>query len=173
MVHNPDELDEGAVNDPFEMDDDLDLEELDNAWDDVEAASTGNVPDGTYQAKVEQVKLDKTRTTGKPILKMTFTILNGKQKGRKLFKNSQLQTKDNLKYLKADMNTMGVKLAKVSDLKKEEVLESMLDLVLEVKQTTRKTDSGEYTNVYINRKLDTTAADADFEQMSAEADKVF
>lgn len=124
-----------------------DLESLDEAYANA-ASDSEKVPDGTYQAQVDRVELRRSQA-GNPYLNWQLRIRGGQFDGQCLFKMSMLVTDKNLSHLKKDTATCGVTLAKVSDLAKEQVLRSLLDHMLEVKATT----SGEFQNVYINKRI--------------------
>ena len=61
-------------------------------------------------------------------------------------------TQASLPYVKGDLKTLGLELAKFSELAGR--LDELLDKTLEVTKRTR----GEYTNVYFNRRLNIAAA---------------
>jgi hypothetical protein len=86
------------------------------------------------------------------MIKWDLIVIAGSQTGRHIFKNSVI-TPAALPFVKADLKTVGLELAKFSDLAGR--LEELLDVTLEVTKRTR----GEYTNVYFNKRIQ-IAADA-------------
>lgn len=78
-------------------------------------------------------------------------VLSGSQAGRHIFKNSVI-TQASIPYVKGDLKTLGLELAKFSELSGR--LEELLDVTLEVTKRTR----GDYTNVYFNRRIRLAAA---------------
>lgn len=130
----------------------MDLSELDALWDDVEPEEKkeiGEVPSGKYQVRVEKVYL-KTSKTGKPMLAWQLRIVGGQYENQCLFRNNMLCSAENLKWLKTDLQTCGVFISGPSELKKQEVLTELLDIVLEV---TKKVN-GDYDNIYLNSRVD-------------------
>ncbi len=132
----------------------IDLSQYEQAYDEqvVEDRGFSEVPDGKYQCRVESALLDRTRMSGDPILKWQLEILNGEFSGRYLFRNNLFGSPDNLRFLKADLSRCGLVLGKLSEL--PDRLGQLLDVEIEVqKKTTTKGDK-EYSNVYIQKRLD-------------------
>ncbi len=123
----------------------VDLSSFDDEFDSAEATSQEEVPDGKYQARIDSVRLDSSQK-GDPMIKWDLQILSGSQAGRHIFKNSVI-TQASLPYVKGDLKTLGIELAKFSSLAGR--LEELLDVTLEVTKRTR----GDYTNVYFNRRF--------------------
>jgi len=98
-----------AQHDPTQTDptsfDPIDLCDLDDDFGEaeVEQREFDPVPDGKYQVNVERVELTRTQTSKTPMLKWTFRVLGPRCRGRLLWKNSLIGTKDNLKWLKTDL----------------------------------------------------------------------
>jgi len=129
------------------------------------------VPDGKYQTVVDRVELTTSQTSGKPMLKWTLKIIAPRFIGRLLWRNNMIASPDNIKWLKNDLNTCGLKLDKLSDLPAH--IESLLDVKVEVTVRTK----GENQNVYFNRLIDAgddqdSGVDLD-KEIQEEADKVF
>jgi hypothetical protein len=129
----------------------VDLSAFDDDFSSAEAPSFDEVPDGKYQARIDEVRLDRSQK-GDPMIKWDLIVIAGSQTGRHIFKNSVI-TPAALPFVKADLKTVGLELAKFSDLAGR--LEELLDVTLEVTKRTR----GEYTNVYFNKRIQ-IAADA-------------
>jgi hypothetical protein len=85
------------------------------------------------------------------MIKFDLEVISGSQAGRHIFKNSVI-TQASLPYVKGDLKTLGLELAKFSELAGR--LEELLDKKLEVTKRTR----GDYTNVYFNRRLNIASA---------------
>lgn len=128
---------------------DIDLAQFDDDFDQVEAEKRDfeAVPDGKYQVNVEKVELTRAQTSGNPMLKWTLRILAPKFRGRLLWRNNVIATRDNMKWLKTDLHTCGLDLAKLSELSAN--LRKLIDVKLEITKRTR----GENENVYINRRI--------------------
>ena len=123
----------------------VDLSSYDDDFATAEAPAYDEVPNGKYQARIESVKLESSQK-GDPMIKFDLEVLSGSQAGRHIFKNSVI-TQASIPYVKGDLKTLGLELAKFSQL--SERLEELLDVTLEVTKRTR----GDYTNVYFNRRI--------------------
>jgi hypothetical protein len=105
------------------------------------------LPDGRYQVVVEKVELTRAQSSGNPMLKWTLRVLGPQHKGRLLWRNSVMASRENLKWLKSDLHTCGLDLAKLSDLPTS--LDRLLDVHLEVVKRTRN----EAENIFFNRRI--------------------
>jgi hypothetical protein len=138
------------TNDFFSDNNAIDLASFDAEF---EAAPSENpdreeVPDGKYQVRVERVELTKAHSSGNAMLKWTLRILAPDYVGRMLWKNSMIVTAENIKYLKIDLTTCGLKLTKLSDLPSN--LGQLINVGLEVTKKTK----GENANIFFNRSID-------------------
>ncbi|HPQ70543.1 MAG TPA: DUF669 domain-containing protein [bacterium] len=144
---------------------DIDL----SVWDeDYEAAPIeenkfDDVPDGKYQVAIEKVELARAQSSGNPMLKWQLRVLGPNHAGRMIFRNSVMATAENIKYLKNDLHTCGLVLERFSDLGNR--LNALLDIKLEVTKKTR----GEFSNVYINRRIVTEDPDDNYKSASKDA----
>jgi len=145
--------------------DDIDLAQFDEdfAEAEVEERDFEPIPDGKYQVNVERVELTRAQTSGNPMLKWTLRIIAPRFRGRLLWRNNVMATRENIKWLKTDLHTCGLSLEKISDLPAN--LEKLINIKLEVTKRTR----GENENVYLNKRIvledggdeyDTAAKDA-------------
>ena len=128
---------------------DVDLSAFDDDFASAEAASLEEVPDGKYQVRIDNVRLDHSQK-GDPMIRWDLIVIAGSQIGRHIFKNSVI-TPAALPFVKGDLKTVGLDLAKLSDLSGR--LEQLLDVTLEVAKRTR----GEFTNVYFNKRIQIAA----------------
>ena len=128
---------------------DVDLSGFDDDYDTAEAMDSDEVPDGKYQVRIDKVKLDRSQK-GNPMIKWDLVVIAGSQTNRHIFKNSVI-TPAALGFVKGDLKTLGLNLAKFSELQQR--LEELLDVNLEVTKRTR----GEYTNVYFNKRIQLAA----------------
>ncbi len=126
-----------------------DLSAFDDEFASAEAPEHEEVPDGKYQVRIETVRLENSQK-GDPMIKFDLEVMSGSQAGRHIFKNSVI-TQASIPYVKGDLKTLGLKLAKFSELSGR--LEELLDVTLEVTKRTR----GDYTNVYFNRRIQIAA----------------
>lgn len=137
-------------------DDTMDLAQFDDDFvsADVEEKDFESVPDGKYQVKVDRVELTRSETSGNPMLKWALKILGPTHKGRLLWRNNVIASKDNVKWLKQDLYTCGLQMDKLSDLPGK--LEILLDVGLEVTKRTKN----EFENIYFNRRIVLSDEDA-------------
>lgn len=132
------------------VDENVDLSAFDDDFDSAEAPSFEEVPDGKYQVRIDSVRLENSQK-GDPMIKWDMVVISGSHVDRHIFKNSVI-TQAALPYVKSDLKTLGIVLAKFSDLAGR--LEDLLDVTLEVTKRTR----GDYTNVYLNRRIQIATA---------------
>lgn len=123
----------------------VDLSAFDEEFSAAETPSIEGVPDGKYQARIDTVRLDRSQK-GDPMIRWDLIVIAGQHTGRHIFKNSVI-TPSSLPYVKGDLKTLGMELAKFSELGNR--LDELLDATLEVTKRTR----GEYTNVYFNKRI--------------------
>ena len=127
----------------------FDLADLNEQYAQAEKPEQGNfdeVPDGKYQVRVEKVE-PAISQSGNRMLKWQLRVISGAQTNRMVFRQNILETAENMKYLKGDLSVCGVELEQVSDLPAH--LGELLDVTLEV---TKKT-AGEFSNVYLNKRI--------------------
>jgi len=132
----------------------------------VEPNQFDDVPDGKYQVKVEKVELARTQN-GDPMLKWQLRVLGPQHRGRMMFRNNVMASKENIKFLKADLLTCGLELGKLSDLPNR--LNDLLDVAMEVTKRTR----GEYSNVYINKRIVLDDPDGEYQNAAKGALSAF
>lgn len=137
-------------------DDTMDLAQFDDDFvtADVEEKDFEAVPDGKYQVKVDRVELTRSETSGNPMIKWALKILGPTHKGRLLWRNNVIASKDNVKWLKQDLYTCGLQMDKLSDLPGK--LETLLDVGIEVTKRTKN----EFENIYFNRRIVLSDEDA-------------
>jgi hypothetical protein len=123
----------------------VDLSGFDDDFATAEAPEYDEVPDGKYQVRIESVRLENSQK-GDPMIKFDLEVLSGAQAGRHIFKNAVI-TQASIPYVKGDLKTLGLELARFSQLAGR--LEELLDVTLEVTKRTR----GDYANVYFNRRI--------------------
>jgi hypothetical protein len=123
----------------------VDLSGFDDDFATAEAPEYDEVPDGKYQVRIESVRLDSSQK-GDPMIKFDLEVMSGSLAGRHIFKNAVI-TQASIPYVKGDLKTLGLELAKFSQLAGR--LEELLDVTLEVTKRTR----GDYANVYFNRRI--------------------
>ena len=137
-----------------------DLSAFDDDYAEAEAPEFDEVPDGKYQVRVHTVKLARSQKND-PMIKWDTVIISGQHAGRHIFKNSVI-TQSSLPFVKADLQTLGLKLEKFSELPNH--LDALLDLTIDVTKRTK----GEYANVYFNKLLNIPAGSNDGIDLSKE-----
>ena len=113
----------------------------------VEEKEFESIPDGKYQVKVDKVEITTARTSGNPMLKWTLRVLAPRCRGRLLWRNNVMATRENIRWLKNDLHVCGLELQKLSDLPAR--LGELLDVALEVTKRTK----GDNEIVYFNRRI--------------------
>jgi len=99
--------------------------------------------------RIDTVRLDRSQK-GDPLIKWDLIVLAGQHAGRHIFKNSVI-TPASLPFVKGDLTTLGLELAKLSELGGR--LGELLDVTLEV---TKRTRDG-FVNVYFNKRIQIAA----------------
>jgi hypothetical protein len=140
------------------MSNDATMEEIDLTQFDDEFAATpepaaddGKLPEGKYTARVSRAYFRNAKSSGRPMLSWELTVTGPAQVGRKLFRNNML---DRLEWVKKDLRTCGINVARLSELN----LNDLLDVELEVQVK----NNGDNQNVYLNKLIggDGTTASA-------------
>lgn len=142
------------------------LESLDDTWAGAEVNEGGNydnLPDGTYQVRIEEVCFRNARSSGALMFEFTFAVAAGEHQGRKVWHRRMLNTDDGVKYLKQDLHRLGMRAARLSEVQGR--LAELLDLMAEIRLKTTTKDGRDYQNVYVNKliefELAPSAADDD------------
>ena len=148
--------------------DPMDLSQWDEEYaaTEVEPNRFDDVPDGKYQVKVEKVEMARTQNDH-PMLKWQLRVLGPQHRDRMMFHNNVMASKENIKFLKADLLTCGLELAKLSDLPNR--LAELLDVGLEVTKKTR----GEFSNVYFNKRIVLDDPDGEYQGAAKSALSAF
>lgn len=108
------------------------------------------VPDGRYDARIEDVQLYVSPRSGNPVLKYTLRILGPSFANRVMCKYRAItdKTRD---YVQDELKICGVELERFSDLKHH--LHDLIGVELEITRRSR----GEDVNIYFNNVLDSGA----------------
>ncbi|HPT27307.1 MAG TPA: DUF669 domain-containing protein [Bryobacteraceae bacterium] len=138
----------------FDEDNRLDLTRFDDDYSRIAQESDGwdTVPDGYYQARVEDVRLATTQTTGNPMLIWRLRITGPAQVGAVLTK-TRIITAKTLGQVKRDLAYFGISLDRFSDL--PEHLDEMVDHEASVY---KKTSSSGWADVNLVRSRGAAAA---------------
>lgn len=114
-----------------------------------------SVPDGFYDVRIEEARLSRTARTNNPMIVWRLRILGPTHEGAALSK-TRVITQKTLPFLKEDLELLGVRLERLSDLEPH--------LARTVHQTVRiskKLSSSGWTDIYFVKPLTHAAAAAE------------
>jgi hypothetical protein len=123
-----------------------DLHEFDDAFNAAEPAVNGEIPDGRYPVRVNDVTLDRSQK-GAPMLTWDLVVLSGPHAHRHIFKNAVI-SKASLSLVKGNLELLGLKLERFSQLPQR--LSELAGRTLEISKRAKD----EYTNVYFNKRIE-------------------
>jgi len=123
-----------------------------------ERKSFEDVPPGRYQVFIEKLGLSRAKSSKRLLLKWELTIAVGPHKGRRLFRNNTVETPDNMRWLKADLQAAGITITKLSELPAILDAETLIGEMLDVTVSVKGTGDEAKTNVYINKRIERGAA---------------
>ncbi|MHB9131166.1 MAG: DUF669 domain-containing protein [Armatimonadota bacterium] len=109
------------------------------------------VPNGRYQAYVDKAYLTRSKANNL-MLKWELVIIAGPYKRRRLFKQNLMVTAENLRWLKADLQTAGLTLTKLSEL--HDRIGDLLDVVLELNVRNKGTGEDRWMDLYLNKRVE-------------------
>jgi hypothetical protein len=152
---------------------DMNFDDIDNSdtYDKAEAAKSGDfgepVPDGKYQCIIDKAWLalsgPQSKNPGSRMLRWQLKIIGGKYGGRMLFRINMIESPDNIKWLKGDLEVCGLTIHKLNELK--ERVGSLIGVGVEVQVKNQGKDSQgrPNSNVYLNKavEIDRAAAGAE------------
>jgi hypothetical protein len=95
-----------------------DLARFDNEWTKTSVSSDdmyADMPDGTYEALIEEARLAETSSTGRPMVIWKLRI-QGPQAANRVVTKNRVITENTLGYLKEDLDKCGVRVASLSEL---------------------------------------------------------
>jgi hypothetical protein len=120
------------------LDDTVDLSSFDAEYSRTESAGPelvrDDIPDGYYEARIEDVRLSRTARTGNPMLVWRLRILGPACLNRTVSK-SRVITEKTLRFLKEDLERFDIRLSRLSDLPHH--LDAMLDKTVPIYKRTR------------------------------------
>jgi hypothetical protein len=134
-----------------------DLLRLDDDYAGCEAAERKafeDVPPGRYQAYIDRLYLDRAKTSNRLLLKWELVIAVGPLQGRRIFRNNTVETPDNLRWLKGDLQTAGLTITKLSELAAHLDGETLIGVLLDITVSVKGTGDDARTNVYLNKRID-------------------
>lgn len=131
------------------------LEAFEDAWQEAPADGGGwdNLPDGKYQVRIEGVRFENAKSSGRLQLAWVFNVESGSYEGRKIFHYRGLDREESVGWMKKEIYACGLEVERVSDL--PDMLPELLDRIVEVTLKTKRGSNGEdYQNCFINKLLD-------------------
>jgi len=141
-------IDQYDSNDPFKS-----LDALEEIFASADAGggnnAFGEVPDGTYQVRVDKAEFSISKS-GNPMVSWQLRILNGKYANACIFKRNMLITPDNVVWFKKDLVATGMDVRGMKLRDMNERLPNLIGVCLEVNQKTK----GDFSNVYIQKVID-------------------
>jgi hypothetical protein len=134
-----------------------DLAQFDDDYEQTEAAerkSFEDVPPGRYQALIDRLHLDRAKSSNRLLLKWEMLIATGPYKGRRLFRNNTVETTDNLRWLKADLQAAGLTITKLSELPAHLDAETLIGVMMDITVSTKGSGDQARTNIYLNKRVE-------------------
>jgi hypothetical protein len=94
------------------------LARLDNEWTKTSVSSDelyADIPDGTYNAVIEEARLTETVSTGRPMVIWKLRI-QGPRAANRVVTKSRVVTENTLPYLKEELEKCGLQVSRLSEL---------------------------------------------------------
>ena len=94
------------------------LARLDDEWTKTSVSSDelyADIPDGTYNAVIEEARLTETVSTGRPMVIWKLRI-QGPQAANRVVTKSRVVTENTLTYLKEELEKCGLQVSRLSEL---------------------------------------------------------
>lgn len=137
----------------------IDLSQFDEAFRSASAPPAGGgagqeIPDGAYDAVIEDIAITRTPRTGNPMVTWRLRITGPSCQGRALTKNNVI-TQKSVSILKDELSRCGLELDRLSDLSGR--IPELLDLRMRI---VKKTKEG-WTDVYIVKSLSRAKTELD------------
>lgn len=146
--------------------DDMDFNDLDtgDTYNKAEAAKSGDfgepVPDGKYQCIIDKAWLALNKAGDKRMLRWQLKIIGGSCSGRVLFRNNVIESPDNIRWLKGDLQVCGLTIHKLAELKDHVPSLIGVGVEVQVKNQGKDAQGRPNQNVYLNRCIEIDRAAA-------------
>lgn len=127
-----------STNDQME---EVDLSQFDADFEAAEEPTPfdSKIPEGKYTARIERAYFRNAKSTGAPMLSWELQITGPSQEGRKVFRNNMLSR---MEWVKKDLRTCGIQIARISELKLDDLIGLELDVQIK--------HNGDNQNCYLN-----------------------
>jgi hypothetical protein len=123
-----------------------------------EESNFEDLPDGTYQMRVEEVRFEESKTSQKPMLTWTLVVVAPAGNiNRKHWHYRSIADDKGIEWMKQELANAGMDVHGMDVTEIPDHLEDLLDRILQVTIKTK----GEYRNSYINRVVGDVATPAD------------
>jgi hypothetical protein len=136
------------------------LQELEAISEDYEKAEAievnndqfGDIPDGRYPCTIQRFELKRDKNQ-KMFLNWGLVVLSGKYQGQWVWKSNYFGTKENLSFLKHDLNCaqFNAPLTDIEDINKRA---DIIGNCVEIRKKTKKGSTRDFVNIYLERSLD-------------------
>lgn len=150
--------------------DEMNFDDLDtgDTYDKSEAPKSGNfgepVPDGKYQCIIDKAWLalsgPQSKNPGSRMLRWQLKIIGGQYSGRVLFRNNMIESPDNIKWLKGDLEVCGLTIHKLAELKDRVSSLIGVGVEVQVKNQGKDAQGRANSNVYLNKAVEIDRAAA-------------
>ena len=130
-----------------------DLARFDEEWTKTSVSSDemySDVPDGTYEAVIENAHVGETASTGRPVVIWRLRITGPAAVGRVVTKHRVI-TENTLAYLKEDLDKCQLKVARLSELRTR--IKELVDRPISIDKRTRDSRTNIYFRWESNRPV--------------------
>jgi hypothetical protein len=122
--------------------------------------SREKVPDGTYQAKVKNASVKRSKKSGRLMLEWWLTILGPTCAGVDVPRWNHFHSRDHLAYLREDLQVLGLENVVLARL--EAILPEVLDRIVEITVNTKNGFQGIYFERLVQRNPDVPDSETPF-----------
>lgn len=133
------------------------LEQFRTTWNNAEVKDAGEytpLPDGKYQSRIEEVRFENAKTSGRLQLAWVLKIVAPEAlEGKTIYHYRGLDRDESVSWMAQELYTCGVDVKGIDIVDLPDHLPQLLDRIIEVMLKTKKNANGEFQNCYINRLL--------------------
>lgn len=137
----------------------VDLARLDNEWAKTSASADdmyGDIPDGSYDAVIEEARVTETTSTGRPIVIWKLRI-QGPQAVNRIVTKNRVITENTLPYLREDLEKCRLQVSRLSELPAR--LAELVDRPIGIDKRTKDGRTNFYFRWASNRTSQPTLSD--------------
>ena len=134
------------------------LEQFRVAWNNAEVKDVGEYtppPDGTYQARIDKVRFENAKTSGRLQLAWVLKIVAPEaMEDKTIYHYRGLDREESVGWMAQELYTCGVDVKGIDIIDLPDHLPQLLDRIIEVVLKTKKgRDGTDFQNCYINKLL--------------------